>query len=460
MLERARSIAALLRGKKRVLVVTHIDADGICSGAIASLALERAGIEHRVRFLKQLDVATVSTLDTDSLIWFTDLGSGSQSLLGELECVITDHHVPDGTTRIPQVNPHLAGLDGATDLSGAGATYLVARELAPQAGELTALAVVGAVGDLQDRRSGRLVGTNRLILDEGKRAGVLDWSIDIRYFGRETRPVHKMLQYASDPGIPGVSGSEEGSLAFLQPLGVPLKDGERWRSWASLSLEEKRKIASAIVIRLIELGAGHAAARRVLGEVYTLIKEEPGTELRDAMEFATLLNSCGRHDRPEVGLAVCRGDRGEGLRRALSLLQGHRRSLVDGIQLVKELGVRRRRHLQYFHAGDGISDTIVGVVAGMLLASGEAGVDPGLPMVAFAKAEDGSGVKVSARGTRALTERGLDLSVVMRGAAAAVGGTGGGHNVAAGGTIPEGSEERFLEEAERILGGQLAGKSA
>ena len=120
--------------------------------------------------------------------------------------------------------------------------------------------------------------------------------------------------------------------------------------------------------------------------------------------------------------------------------------------------MRRRRLLQYFHAGDGIADTIVGVVAGMLLSSGEAGADPELPLLAFAVAENGSGVKVSARGTRALTERGLDLSIVMREAAAAVGGTGGGHNVAAGGTIPEGTEERFLDEAERILGAQLAAK--
>jgi RecJ-like exonuclease len=52
-------------------------------------------------------------------------------------------------------------------------------------------------------------------------------------------------------------------------------------------------------------------------------------------------------------------------------------------------------------------------------------------------------------------EKGLDLSAVMRTASAAVGGSGGGHNVAAGGLIPTGSKERFLQEADRIIRAQL-----
>jgi RecJ-like exonuclease len=266
-----------------------------------------------------------------------------------------------------------------------------------------------------------------------------------------------MLQYSSDPVIPGITGDEEAALAFLQSLGIPLKDGEDWRSWSRLDEGEKRLIASRLVTRILSFGAGHRMARRILGEVYTLVAEEGGTALRDAKEFATLLNSCGRHDKPRLGLDVCRGDRGDSLRRALLLLQDHRRSLAEGITLVKELGIRRMDHLQYFDAGAGIQDTLVGVVAGMLLGSGEAGADPLLPIMAFADAEDGAGTKVSARAARPLVEKGLDLSAVMRTASAAVGGSGGGHNIAAGGLIPKGSEKRFLEEAEKIIQQQLMG---
>jgi RecJ-like exonuclease len=51
--------------------------------------------------------------------------------------------------------------------------------------------------------------------------------------------------------------------------------------------------------------------------------------------------------------------------------------------------------------------------------------------------------------------RGLDLSVVMGEAARATGGDGGGHDVAAGATIPAGNESEFIGHADRIVGEQL-----
>jgi RecJ-like exonuclease len=378
-------------------------------------------------------------------------------MLKGMDCVIADHHTPSGESAIPSVNPHLHHLSGATELSGAGAAYLVARELGVKNRDLAALAIVGAVGDMQDGQNCRLTGLNRDVMEDGRAAGVLDWMVDIRFFGRETRPVHKMLQYSSDPAIPGMTGSEDGALAFLVSLGIPLRDGEQWRSWSMLEQDERKTVASALVRRALSEGLGQRTVRRMLGEVYVLTAEARGTELRDAKEFATLLNSCGRHDRAALGLAVCRGDRSEGLAKAQSLLQGHRRSLVEAIHYVKDMGLEKRRYLQHFHAGTAIQDTIVGVVAGMLLGSGEAGADPSLPIIAFATSEDGKGVKVSARAARALVEKGLDLSAVMKAASASVGGSGGGHNVAAGGMIPEGAEERFLRAAEDIISVQLAG---
>jgi len=88
----------------------------------------------------------------------------------------------------------------------------------------------------------------------------------------------------------------------------------------------------------------------------------------------------------------------------------------------------------------------------MILNSGT--VDPAIPIFGFAYAEDG--VKVSGRGTRDLVKRGLDLAEIMREASRTLGGEGGGHDVAAGATIPRGSETEFLKIADRMVGGQLS----
>lgn len=111
--------------------------------------------------------------------------------------------------------------------------------------------------------------------------------------------------------------------------------------------------------------------------------------------------------------------------------------------------------VRYFNARDRIEDTILGTVAGILI--GTAGIPADRPLIGFALSGDGTcTIKVSGRGTPVLTAMGLDLASAMREASTSVGGAGGGHNVAAGATIPEGKEEEFLLVIDRLVNGQLS----
>jgi RecJ-like exonuclease len=465
--DRARELARRIRQSRDVHVFAHIDTDGITGASIAAEALDRAGIDHRVTFLKKLDdTALASIRDANpDLAWFVDLGAGMLHAFADLRAVVTDHHVPT-RREVPKsrrgdlfsfveddvlmLNPHNAGL-GSDVVSGSGCAYLVARAMDGGNTDLAAIAVVGAVADVQDQEHRRLEGLNREILADGVAAGVLDARIDLRLFGRETRPLHRLLAYASDPVIPRLSGSDEAAIAFLLDQGIDLKDDDAWRSWADLGEDEKRRVLSALVSHMLERGCGWRLAERLVGEVYTLVKEPPGSPLRDAKEFSTLLNACGRYDEAEVGMRVCRGDRDDALKQALRLLRNHRGHLVNGLDLIEEMGITKLDHVQYFHAADKIRDTVVGITANMALRTPGAVSD--LPMIAFADAEDG--IKVSARGTRELVAKGLDLAAVMRDAATALGGEGGGHHAAAGATIPRGKEQEFLALVERLVRDQL-----
>jgi len=82
-------------------------------------------------------------------------------------------------------------------------------------------------------------------------------------------------------------------------------------------------------------------------------------------------------------------------------------------------------------------------------------VDKGLPLLGFALTENGD-VKVSARASQSLVDRGLDLASAFTHAAKVVNGVGGGHNIAAGATIPKGKEEEFLQLVEEKIRLQLA----
>src|SRR3989440_10685767 len=465
----AQEIAERLRPTPFVRIVTHIDTDGITGGAIASEALDRSGIAHEVAFVKKLDEAVITDLKRQGtpLVWFIDLGAGMLNAWHGLDAVVTDHHVPtersvpkalrgdlirfaESQDRVLMLNPHLEG-EGSDVASGAGCAYAVARALDGRNADLAAIAIVGAVGDVQDQEFRRLSGYNRGILADGVAAGVVKAEIDLRLFGRETRPAYKMLQYATDPWIPRVSGKEEACIPFLLELGIDLKVEDHWRSGSDLDRGEKQRVVSALVAHMLERGCGSREVERLVGETYTLSREPAGSPTRDAKEFGTLINACGRYDQPEVGYRVCRGDREDSLAEALRLLRGHRAYLMDSMEAIEEAGITQMDAIQYFHAADTIRDTVVGIAASMALNRENASKD--LPIFAFAQASDG--IKVSARTTRELVARGLNLAEVMKVASGAVGGQGGGHHAAAGATIPPGTESKFLEIANRMVRDQI-----
>ncbi len=448
--EKAMQCAMYIKKHTSALVVSHIDADGLTSAAVMGKALEREGIPYEVRFAKQLDLATLNEIadKNPELVIFTDLGSGMLDAIGSLKlnAVISDHHQPHGVYEY-HLNPHLFGINGANEISGSGVTFFMASALGDN-GDLAALAIVGAVGDLQHLKHGQLIGMNRQVLDSGVSNGILRCEKDLLLFGKQTRPIFKLLQYSTDPYLPGITGSEDASIEFLKRIGIR-QHGEKWMRWIDLEAKEKQQIVSALIQYCLSSGVQACNAQRLIGEVYTLLREREGTEVRDASEYSTLLNATARYDHADIGLAVCMGDRGKKFDEACTLLNEHRRNLVEGLNLVKEQGLIKMENLQYFDAGNKIRETIVGIVAGMSISL----VNSNVPIIAFADSE--GGVKVSSRGNQELIRKGLNLGEAISEAAGVVGGAGGGHDIAAGAFIPRESKQEFLRILNSKIGKQI-----
>lgn len=301
------------------------------------------------------------------------------------------------------------------------------------------------MGDFQDDRECRLTGWNRAILDDAAAEGDVSVSEGVRYYGRETRPIAKFLEFGEDPPIPGITGNAAECTDLLQVLDIPLYAGGRPRTWQDLSGEERLRLTDALA------GALGGETKGLIGEVYTVNRYPVGSGMHDAKEFATILNSCGRYDDAETGVRICAGDL-RALDDAEEHRREHRRCISSALKMVRGNRLMRTRgNLQFFDAGDSIRDTVVGTVTGMVLKSDLA--DPGMTVMGFAVSADG--VKVSARAPRELVDRGLNLSDVMREAAASVGGVGGGHSVAAGATVPADRVQDFIEAADAIIGRRL-----
>jgi len=449
-----------------VHVHSHVDADGLSAAGIMGKALLRAGARFRLRLERWMDekVADRIAEENAALTIFTDMGSGYLDLLGERlanrDVVILDHHQP--VAEIPsgfvQVNPHVHGIDGTRDISGAGVAYLAAKAMDKKNLDLACLAVVGALGDLQDKNKERKLGSvNKTIVEDAVKSGCLTVETDLLFFGRETRPIHQALARTTNPFIPEISGEEDNSLAFLINLGIKPKRNEKWRALRDLSAEEKKTLLSAIADHLVSKGLAGDVVSDLVGDVYTLTQEEPWTPLRSAREFSVLLNATGRMDKAGLGAAICMGDRKKCLEEATAVIMEYRRTITKYLRWVTEKP-GRLEELESIHVvrGDGfIDEKVLSPVCTILSTTL---TQLGKPIIAYATISGEDQVKVSSRGSEPLIQKGLNLGEIMQVASEKFSGRGGGHDVAAGAQVPIKDVEDFIKLVNILVKKQLAGE--
>lgn len=462
----AKTIKETIQNDGSIQVFSHLDADGIAAAGIMSKALWRLDARFRVKVTQWVDEKIINDINTGKpqLVVLTDFGSGYIDLLNEKtpnqKIVILDHHQIVANTTNPNfthVNPHLHGIDGATDVSGSGVAYFAAKAINPSNVDLSPIAIVGALGDMQDKYEQRsMEGLNALIIEDAVNAGLVKVEKDLTFFGRETRPIHKALASSTSPFIPGISGDDGAAVAFLNNVGIALKDGDKWRALRDLSDDERKRLCTGLAEHLLSKGL-HLEVEKLIGNVYVLLKEQPSTALRDAREFSVVLNSTGRLDKPSLGIAVCMGDRKTALAEASKVLEDYRKDINRYLSWVMEKPERMREfeHVYVVYGESAVNEKIIGTVASILAYSLPVSEKP---ILAFANVEAEGVAKFSARTTDATVEKGVNLGEVVRVASEKFGGKGGGHNIAAGAQVPLDKISDFIQFSDELVGRQLRGE--
>lgn len=398
---------------KDPLIVHHYDADGISAGAIVKIAFLKKNKSHRICGIKKLDDTEIEKLKQEKEIIFVDLGNNERT--SELQDVlIIDHHQLRETKK-PQINPLMHEIDGGTELSASGTAYFTF-------GNNPDLGLVGALGDMQYP----LQGANKILCEQGIANGEIVKSIDLKFYGRYSRPLIQFLAYSEEPLIHGISFNEPRTQQFLEDLKIALKKGDEYRTYDDLNYEEKKKLISGIAVLVSERGR-----KELIGEVYDLPKRPRKSALYDAHEFSTVLNACGRHGKPELGIAICLGEEAAYLEGA-GFLALHKRMLREGLEYAKsglvDLGAF------WFLDGRGIIDEgIIGIVCGMILQY------ESKPIIGIANSAQG--IKISSRVSKRSK---INLGKALIYTAEKVHGVGGGHAVAAGANIPKEKLNEFL----------------
>ena len=434
-----------------IRVVSHLDADGLSSAAVLVSALNKDKRRYSLSTVHQLDEEVIMQLVSDPCanICFTDLGSGQMDLikkhLAGKQVFIFDHHqVQDESEEenIVHVNPNIVEINGSKEVSGSGVAYLFARALDPSNVDAAHIAIMGAVGDVQENNGFERV--NSEILEDAKKAGTIKVVTGLRVFGANTRPLHKLLERSYDYPIPGVTGNESASIMFLQELGINPRKEDGWKKLIDLGEDELQKLSTAIILKRLDEEEPEA----ILGPVYILCREQKGSPLREVREFATLLNACGRLGKSSVGIGACLGNE-ETKKKAIRTMESYKREISGSLKWYRETkeGISRGRGYIIINAEDRIRPTIIGTLASIVSHSKD--VKEGTFILSMAQMNGGK-TKVSLR-CAGKAKQGLNLRELATRMADSVEGQAGGHNNAAGALIDTSREAEFAEKAARVL---------
>lgn len=448
-------VRSTVEGGNEVAIITHLDADGITSGSIMAMALRRMGARFSLRTVSDLNSSVVEKMKADGRDFYviTDLGGGWASHLRKAlgdKWVIIDHHeiteeeiLTDDGGQI--LNPWKFGIDGGREVSAGGMAYMVASALDFKNRDLSAIAVVSAVADRQDQGDKKsFFGLNAEILKTAQSLGLVSVDLDIILTGRETRPVHEALAYTLFHYIDGLTWNTEACYLLLKNAGIKLKDdSSRWRALAEFSQEEKSTIVEAVAkfVDSSDKRVSDILRDDFIGYVYTLSREDKRSQLRDAREFSTMLNACGRLGKAGVGIAMCMGDRNMALSAGEEIMNMYKMTLRKNISTIfSEKWRLADDGKTTFVNGDGIlEEGMLGAVSTML--SGSPSLRGRLLFVRTL-AKEGS-YKFSSRKCLDCKSQ-ANLGVIMRQCSNALNGAGGGHSAAAGCSIPSYALDDFI----------------
>ncbi|NIM26483.1 MAG: single-stranded DNA exonuclease RecJ [Nitrososphaeria archaeon] len=442
-------ISDCVKSGKSISVTTHIDCDGLTSGSIITKALIRAGAKCTLRTSKEFSQNVIDSLKQDSRDFHivTDLAGGFgenlDQTLGEEWFVLDHHQISETEQENPRViNAWKYGIDGGTEICAGGMAYLASMALDDKNSDLSAVAVVAALGDRQDQGERKsFIGKNFEIANTAKELGLVDIDLDLLLVGRETRPLPDALAFTSQPFIEGLTWNRDACLSLLNSSGIQLKDGGRWRVPAELNEEEKRTVIEAIT----KFTSGKNATEimsELIGYTYTFPREDRRSFLRDGREFSTMLNSCGRISKSGVGMAICMGDRDKILREGEEILAEYRRLIRDYMNvLTNERWRMSESETCVMVNGEGVvPETMTGTISSLIAGSPK---NSGKIVILRTKGEENT-IKFSSRKSFGCKTP-INLSELMRTGAEKFDGIGGGHDAAAGAKITKDKLNDFLD---------------
>ena len=326
------------------------------------------------------------------------------------------------------VNPHIFNIDGTKDVSGSGLSYLSVHGF--EYYELAGLALTGAYGDMQFKNGP--TGINKLILDEAVEHDTMTVKDDLKLAYANSQNLQKSLCYTYTPVLNELSGDMDKCGEFLDNLNIP-----RDKLLSQLSQDEYDKLKSELT--------------NINEDIYGKVYHIPNIrrELSNIEEYSNLLNACGKNKEYTAAISIELSKYNQ-MDYALRLLSDYANTMQKGIEWIKREGSVEKSHIQYIYTEDKQQKQVASAVSSIGI---ELGILPDKPILSLMKMDNL--VKVSSRTTDNMVNKGVNLGQIMNQASNNFNGSGGGHNIAAGATIPFDQIDNFVNLVNEMVEYQI-----
>ncbi|MDG6225560.1 MAG: DHH family phosphoesterase [Candidatus Thermoplasmatota archaeon] len=450
LISRFREATSLIESTEGMIrVISHYDGDGICSAGIVSVSLFRFDKRFHSSTMSVMTSRDIDGLDgAGNLLIVCDMGSSmareisSRAMEAGFRCILLDHHLPDGRgdpysisdgRGILEINPRFHGINGSTGCCGSTLAYLMSLALSPKNIDLGVFALAGAIADRQNVPSFSELNKNiadHLVSRQMVRV--------IKGLPLQGRNMEESLIMSNDPFITDLSGNPMKVTSILNTLGVDPQS-----TMMDMEKEKLKLLQSYLYVHMLGSGADPGAVHELFREgVYS-------REWGDVQSLAFDIDSCGRISETGTGIELIFGSR-KARERASEVRRAYRSRVQTEVRKIAQKGPRR---LEYIDVLDVEEDKMGGILAGI---AHNYILSHSRPVLALST--DDESVKVSARGNRGLCKRGLNLGRIMSEVSKELGGSGGGHDVAAGATVPAGAIEDFLRKCDSMVGEQIGSR--
>ena len=460
------------RAEEPIIVLTHYDGDGLCAGAATLRYLYKLGKYALIRSthtLNNIILEEFFELHAKTYI-IQDMGSGdlnqiyniwmSKGTSGSKLYVIDHHKILAGEvlSRILEnesiriLNPELYGLDGGKIGCTSILTSLIGYYgLNEEDVYMLEIGLIGSTSDMQLQNE--VYSINKHLLDLAVKRDVVEVRDEFIFFTNRKLPIFKAIVWNLVPYIPGFSGRDDVGLNIVRKAGIRIRrrDGS-FMTVEDLNDEERERLLGIILQYVSSLGIQGIKSDDFITRTY-ILKLEDNPYLKTTVDFSNLVSACGRMDREAIGIVLAAGARGEVLEEALKIFEERRRILSKYLEYAESnirvldglIAVIDFRGLEFNVKFSGTISTIFSRAL------------PYLDKIIIVLAEDpiDKSIKISARAPKELVSKGFNLAIVMKKLADLLGGRGGGHNVAAGASIPIERSNEIIDHLVNIIKSRL-----